>query len=188
MVVSTNILFIKGSSATTPNTNREENGHTQQNAGQRNPATGSAGENHGSQTTPRVSEGSSFAGESGVRVVPIRTMVATVPGPFSRLSSDSSGNSIGLYYPALGRFQHLASGHVSSGRGSRASGEIHPTGVQTEQQLTPEPNVQQQNAEHRISDGNMIWFNKVMGITWLTEKLKFFVMGFSCAGKLMRLE
>ncbi|KAG5242742.1 ubiquitin family protein [Salix suchowensis] len=74
------------------------------------PPTISGGENPSNQTTSRVSEGSSFSGEA-VRVVPLRTMVAAVPGTFGRLPSDSSGNSIGLYYPVLGRFQHVASGH-----------------------------------------------------------------------------
>jgi len=177
--------FTQGSSTATPNNNREEHGQTQQTAGQRNPPTSSGGENPSSQTSSRLSEGSSFAGEP-VRVVPLRTVVAAVPGTFGRLPSDSSGNSIGLYYPLLGRFQNVASGHGNSGRGSQASGnsiglyypllgrfqnvasghgnsgrgsqasgEYHTAEVQTEQLPTPEPALQQQNFEQRTRDGNV---------------------------------
>ncbi|KDP30188.1 hypothetical protein JCGZ_16970 [Jatropha curcas] len=145
------IQIRRGSSTASPNHNREDRSDNQQPSVQRNLETGSASENLGSQTASRVAEGSSFGGESGVRVVPIR--VAAVPGPFSRLPSDSPSNSIGLYYPVLGRFQHVASGHVGGARGSQASGEHQPAGVQTEQQSTSEPAVQQPNAEHQTRDG-----------------------------------
>ncbi|KAI5557368.1 hypothetical protein POPTR_018G115500v4 [Populus trichocarpa] len=85
------IQIRRGSSTATPNNNREEHGQTQQTAGQRNPPTSSGGENPSSQTSSRLSEGSSFAGEP-VRVVPLRTVVAAVPGTFGRLPSDSSGS------------------------------------------------------------------------------------------------
>ncbi|KAL5841942.1 hypothetical protein ACOSQ3_012545 [Xanthoceras sorbifolium] len=131
------IQIRRGSSMATGNANREESGNTQQPSGQGNSPTGPASENLANQTTSRNSEGSSFAGESGVRVVPIRTMVAAVPAPFGRLPSDSSGNSVGLYYPVLGRFQHVASGIVSGERGYQASAEHHSAGVQTEQLSVP---------------------------------------------------
>ncbi|XP_011017933.1 PREDICTED: large proline-rich protein bag6-B isoform X4 [Populus euphratica] len=85
------IQIRRGSSTATPNNNREEHGQTQQTAGQRSPPTSSGGENPSSQTSSRLSEGSSFAGEA-VRVVPLRTVVAAVPGTFGRLPSDSSGS------------------------------------------------------------------------------------------------
>ncbi|XP_034895431.1 ubiquitin-like domain-containing protein CIP73 isoform X3 [Populus alba] len=85
------IQIRRGSSTATPNNNREDHGQTQQTAGQRNPPTSSGGENPSSQTSSRLSEGSSFAGEA-VRVVPLRTVVAAVPGTFGRLPSDSSGS------------------------------------------------------------------------------------------------
>nr|XP_048334815.1 ubiquitin-like domain-containing protein CIP73 isoform X3 [Ziziphus jujuba var. spinosa] len=129
------IQIRRGSSTATHDANREEHGDTQQPSGQRDPTTSSGGENPVTQAASRVPEGPTFAGDSGVRVVPIRTMVAAVPGPFSRLPSDSSGNSVGLYYPVLGRLQHVASGHVSSDRGSQASGERNPASVHTEQQM-----------------------------------------------------
>ncbi|KAH8506451.1 hypothetical protein H0E87_013317 [Populus deltoides] len=147
------IQIRRGSSTATPN-NREDRGQTQQTAGLRNPPTISGGENPSNQTTSRVSEGSSFAGEA-VRVVPLRTVVAAVPGTFGRLPSDSSGNSIGLYYPVLGRFQHVASGHGNGGQGSQASGEHHAAGVQTDQPPTLEPAVHRQNTEQRTRDGSL---------------------------------
>ena len=142
-----------------PNVNREERNDNQQSSGQRNPGTGSDSENLGDQTASRTTESSSFGGESGVRVVPIRTMVAAVPGSFGRLPSDSSSNSIGLYYPVLGRFQHVAS-HVNGARGSQASGEHHSAGVQTEHQSISEL-LQGLNAENLTRNGNitskLIW-------------------------------
>ncbi|KAG8639388.1 ubiquitin-like domain-containing protein CIP73 isoform X1 [Manihot esculenta] len=144
------IQIRRGSSTTSPNLNREEQVDIQQPPGQRNQGTDSGGESLGNQTASRVTENSVFGGETGVRVVPIRTMVAAVPGPFSRFPSESPSNSIGLYYPLLGRFQH-----VSGARGSQESAEHHPAGVQTEQQSTSEPAVQRSSAEHQIRDGSI---------------------------------
>lgn len=116
------LFKLTGSPTATANVNNEEHGNTQQPSAQRNSATSSGSENPANQGTQRASDGA-FAGDSGVRVLPLRTMVATMPGSFGRLSSDSSGNSVGLYYPVLGRFQHVASGHVSAERGMQASSE-----------------------------------------------------------------
>ncbi|KAJ6435712.1 hypothetical protein OIU84_000845 [Salix udensis] len=85
------IQIRRGSSTATLNNNREEHSQTQQTAGQRSPPASSGGENPSNQTSSRLSEGSSFAGEA-VRVVPLRTVVAAVPGTFGRLPSDSSGS------------------------------------------------------------------------------------------------
>ena len=140
----------------TPNIIRQEHHDTIQQSGQRNPSMGSGSENRSTQTTSRVSDTPPFAGESGVRVVPIRTMVAAVPAPLGRLPSDSSGNSVELYYPLLGRFQHIAPGHVSGEQGSQASGEHLSPGAQSEQPPIPESAVQHQNLEESARDGNMI--------------------------------
>lgn len=112
------------------------------------------GENPTNQAATRIVEGSSLGGESGVRVVPIRTMVAALPGPFSRLPSNSSGNSIGLYYPVLGRFPHPASGNARTERGSQASSERQSTGLHSEQHTILESVVEQQNVEDAARDGN----------------------------------
>ncbi|OMO80350.1 putative scythe/bat3 [Corchorus olitorius] len=146
------IQIRRGSSTATPNINREERGDTAQQSSQRNTQVGSGNDNRSTQTTSRVPDAPSLAGESGVRVLPIRTMVAAVPAPFGRLPSDSSGNSVGLYYPLLGRFQHVASGHVSGERGSQASGEHLSHGVPSEQRTVPEATVQQQNLEESTRD------------------------------------
>lgn len=144
-----------GSSAATPTVNQQERGNSQQPLEQRNPGTSSGGENIVNQETLGVSEGPSPIAESGVRVVPIRTMVATVPGPFSRLPSDSTSSSLGLYYPVLGRFQHVATGQVTERRGSQASGETYFSGFQTEHVPIPESAMQQQNFEDPAGDGNV---------------------------------
>ncbi|MBA0722529.1 hypothetical protein Golax_003202 [Gossypium laxum] len=146
------IQIRRGSSMATPNT-REE--HPPNQSGQSNQSMGSDSENRSSQTTSRVSDTPSFAGESGVRVVPIRTMVAAVPAPLGRLPSESSGNSVGVYYPLLGRLQNIAPGHVSGERGPQASGEHPSSGAQPEQLRIPESAVQHQSSEESARDGSL---------------------------------
>ncbi|XP_038993785.1 ubiquitin-like domain-containing protein CIP73 [Hibiscus syriacus] len=148
------IQIRRGSTTSTPNIVRQDHDTTQQ-LGQRNPSMGSSSENHSTQTTSRVSDAPSFAGESGVRVVPIRTMVAAVPAPLGRVPSDSSGSSMGLYYPLLGRFQHLSPGHLSGERGSQASGEHLSPGAQSEQPPIPESAVQNQSSQESARDGEL---------------------------------
>ncbi|TKY54761.1 Large proline-rich protein BAG6 [Spatholobus suberectus] len=92
------IQIRRGTSTTSSNTNQEERNDTQSASVQRNPGESSV--NQGTSRHPDAS----IAGEPGVRLVPIRTMVAAVPGPLGRPPSESSGNSIGLYYPILGDF------------------------------------------------------------------------------------
>lgn len=149
------IQIRRGSSMATPNITRQEHRDTTPQSGQRNPSIVSGSENPSTQTTSRVSDTPSFAGESGVRVVPIRTMVAAVPAPLGRLPSDSSGNSVGLYYPLLGRFQHITPGHVSGEQGSQASGEHQSPSAQSEQPLIPESAVQHQSSEESARDGSL---------------------------------
>ncbi|GAV73904.1 ubiquitin domain-containing protein [Cephalotus follicularis] len=149
------IQIRRGSSVATPNANRDERNDNQLPSDQRNPSTDSSGENVGNQTTSRVTEGSSFSVESGVPVLPIRTMVAAVPGPFPRLPSDSNGSSIGLYCPVLGRFQLVGSGNVSAEQGSQVSGDHDLAGVQTELQSVHESDVLQQNVENPARDGSL---------------------------------
>lgn len=86
--------------------------------------------------------------------MPIRTMVAAVPASFGRIPSDSSGNSTGVYYPVLGRFQHVASGIVSSERGTQASAEHQSAGVQTDRPAAPDSAAQQQNTGDPARNGN----------------------------------
>ncbi|KAM1046544.1 hypothetical protein PS2_025790 [Malus domestica] len=146
------IQIRRGSSATTSNATREENGETHQPSGQRNPATSSGGEDPTNQATSRVPGGSAFAGDPAVRIVPMRTMVATVPASLSRQPSDSSGISGGLYYPLLGRFQHVASGNVSSERVTPASRDHHPANLHTDQQSSESAAEQQNAADSSAAD------------------------------------
>ncbi|TYH65547.1 hypothetical protein ES332_D06G063400v1 [Gossypium tomentosum] len=146
------IQIRRGSSMATLNT-REE--HPPNQSGQSNQSMVSDSENRSSQTTSRVSDTPSFAGESGVRVVPIRTMVAAVPAPLGRLPSESSGNSVGVYYPLLGRLQNIAPGHVSGERGPQASGEHPSSGAQPELLRIPESAVQHQSSEESARDGSL---------------------------------
>ncbi|GMJ07258.1 hypothetical protein HRI_004394900 [Hibiscus trionum] len=52
-----------------------------------------AREEHPPNQSGQSNQSASFAGESGVRVVPIRTMVAAVPAPLGGLPSESSGEN-----------------------------------------------------------------------------------------------
>ncbi|GMI84250.1 hypothetical protein like AT5G25270 [Hibiscus trionum] len=74
----------RGSTTSTPDIVQQEHHDTSQQSGQRNPSMGSGSENHSTQTTASVSDAPSLG----------------------RIPSDPSGNSVGLYYPLLGRFQH----------------------------------------------------------------------------------
>ncbi|KAK8597916.1 hypothetical protein V6N13_095310 [Hibiscus sabdariffa] len=143
------IQIRRGSSTATANINQEEHPPNQ--------SVGSDSENPSTQTTSRVSDTQSSAGESGIRVVPIRTMVAAVPAPMGgQLPSESSGNSMGLYYPLLGRVQNITPGHMSGERGSQASGEHPSPGALPEQFLIPESAVQHQNSEEPAArDGSL---------------------------------
>lgn len=135
-----------------PNANREEGGDTQQPAGQRaSTAAGSTGQDSTSQTTFGVPE-STVPGEPGVRVVPIRTVVATIPTPFSRQSSDSQINNRGSHYPVLVSSQHVASDHMNI---NQAVNESVFDGIQSELPPVPEVSAQQQNPEGNARDGNV---------------------------------
>ncbi|KAG7021194.1 Large proline-rich protein BAG6 [Cucurbita argyrosperma subsp. argyrosperma] len=124
------IQIRRGSSTTAPNgTPEEQRSGAQQPLGQQQAARG-ASENPTGQAATSAIEGPSMERESGVRVMPIRTMVAALPGTFSHLPSDSSGNSIGLYYPVLGRLPHPASGNARPELGSRASSEHRSSDLQ----------------------------------------------------------
>ncbi|MED6206122.1 Ubiquitin-like domain-containing protein cip73 [Stylosanthes scabra] len=103
----------------TPNASQEERVDTQSASAQRNQGEGPA--NQATSRRPDVAG----AGEQGVRILPIRTMVATVPGSLGRPPSEPSGNSIGVYYPVLGRFQQVSSGHGNSEQGSQPPSQHH---------------------------------------------------------------
>ncbi|KDO59324.1 hypothetical protein CISIN_1g004252mg [Citrus sinensis] len=90
------IQIRRGSSMVGSNAIQEERSNTQQAPGQGNTATASGTDNLGSQATTRNSDGSSSAGESGVRVVPVRTMHVA-----SGLVSGEQGHQVsGEHHPA----------------------------------------------------------------------------------------
>ncbi|GMI97628.1 hypothetical protein like AT5G25270 [Hibiscus trionum] len=151
------IQIRRGSSTATATANINQEEHPPNQSGQSNQSVGSDSENRSTQTTSRDSDRQSFAGESGMRVVPIRTMVAAVPVPMGgHLPSESSGNSMGLYYPLLGRFQNIAPGHMSGERRSQASGEHPSPGAQPEQLPIPESALPHQSSEEPAArDGSL---------------------------------
>ncbi|XP_022937626.1 large proline-rich protein bag6-B-like isoform X2 [Cucurbita moschata] len=158
------IQIRRGSSTTAPNGNPEEQrSGAQQPLGQQQAARGAsenptgqaargASENPTGQAATSAIEGPSMERESGVRVMPISSMVAALPGTFSHLPSDSSGNSIGLYYPVLGRLPHPASGNARPELGSRASSEHRSSDLQSDQHTMLESVAEQQNVEEAARD------------------------------------
>ncbi|XP_027333418.1 ubiquitin-like domain-containing protein CIP73 isoform X3 [Abrus precatorius] len=138
------IQIRRGTSTTPSSTNQEERNDTQSASIQRNP-----GESSVNQTTYRRPD-ASVSGEPGVRLVPIRTMVAAVPGPLGRPPLESSGNSIGLYYPVLGRFQHVSTGHANSEHVSQQSSQHHAALLST-----PESTLQRQSTEDSARNGSL---------------------------------
>ncbi|XP_022965612.1 large proline-rich protein bag6-B-like isoform X2 [Cucurbita maxima] len=146
------IQIRRGSSTTAPNGNPEEQRSGAQQPSEQQRAARGASENPTSQAAPSASEGPSMGRESGVRVMPIRTMVAALPGTFSHLPSDSSGNSIGLYYPVLGRSPHPDSGNARPDLGSRASSEHRSSDLQSDQHTMLESVAEQQNVEEAARD------------------------------------
>lgn len=136
------LFLILGTSTTTPNANQEERGDTQPVPVQRNPAESSA--NQASTRRPDAS----ITGESGIRIVPIRTMVATAPGPLGR-PSESSATSTGLYHPVIRRLQRVTTGHANSEQGSQSASQHHAA-----QHSTPESPLPRQSAEDSARNGN----------------------------------
>ncbi|KAF7806474.1 ubiquitin-like domain-containing protein CIP73 isoform X1 [Senna tora] len=143
------IQIRRGTSTSAANVNREEQGDAQTASVQRNPVEVSV-----NQASSRLPEDLSFAGESGVRIVPIRTMVAAVPTPLARTASESSGNSIGLYYPVIGRFQQAPSGPGNIESGSQQPSPLHASGLHAAQQSTPESTGQRQSTDDPVRNGS----------------------------------
>ncbi|WJX90424.1 Ubiquitin-like domain-containing protein cip73 [Trifolium repens] len=135
------IQIRRGTSTTTPNANQEDRGDTQSASVQRNPAESSA-----SQATSRRPD-ASIAAEPAIRIVPIRTMVAAVPGPLGHPSSEPSGNSTGLYHPLLGRFQRVTTGQANSEQGSQSASQHRAP------HSTPESTLERQSAEDSARNG-----------------------------------
>ncbi|OVA00284.1 Ubiquitin domain [Macleaya cordata] len=146
-----------GTSMSTPNVNQDEQDGPQQTPGVTDPSRTSDGANSLHQAVSGVP---SFTRDSGVRMVPIRTVVAAIPSAVNRSTSDSSGSSVGLFHPLLARVQYVTSRQLNNTRASQASTEHHPTVPETDRQQIPDSIVQQQNIVSNIAgvhvrDGNL---------------------------------
>lgn len=131
------------------NPNPGEQTNTQQPQERANTATNPSNTNAGPQIFSGAASTAPLAGEPGVRVLPLRTVVA-VPSGVNLLPSDSSGSAVGLIYPLLARIQSIHSGNASDARGSHLPNEP----IQTEPNINGQPNVehaaQTQNAESSL--------------------------------------
>ncbi|KAL4180080.1 hypothetical protein AMTRI_Chr13g90350 [Amborella trichopoda] len=68
---------------------------------------------------------------TGVRVVPVRTVVAALPASVSHPTPpDRSGSPVGVFYPLFARFQNLSSSQLNNSRGS---GQPHHGGPDASQ-------------------------------------------------------
>ncbi|XP_019441049.1 PREDICTED: large proline-rich protein bag6-like isoform X2 [Lupinus angustifolius] len=138
------IQIRRGTSTTTPNANQEERSDTQSASVQLH--QGGSSVNQSTSRRPNAS----IAGEPGIRVVPIRTMVAALPGPIGRFPLEQSGNSMGFYYPVLGRMQPVSSGHANSEPRSQP-----PSQHRAAQQSTLESTLQRQSVLDSASNGSV---------------------------------
>ncbi|XP_042444595.1 ubiquitin-like domain-containing protein CIP73 isoform X4 [Zingiber officinale] len=89
------------------------------------------------------------AGDSGVRVLPIRTVVS-VPAGAGRSTSESSGSAVGLIYPFLARVQHVTSGNLDDAGTNELSNGVNDNGHNSEQQHTTGSTIESQNLESSI--------------------------------------
>ncbi|KAF5178740.1 Ubiquitin-like domain-containing protein cip73 [Thalictrum thalictroides] len=133
-----------GPSTSAGNVNQGGQISAQQSTPQTGPERAPNGTGSVHQQGPGVSRGASF--EAGVRVLPLRTVVAAVPA-VGRPAANSSGSSMGLFYPLLARVQHVASGQSNDARGAQASGGHNPAVPETDYQRNPD-SAMQQNASN----------------------------------------
>lgn len=108
--------------------------------GQTNP-TGPGTENAVNQATSGANDSSSTIRHSGVRVVPLRTVVSAVPATGGR--APTSLGSMGFIYPVLARVHQRHSGNSNSNRGQ--SSDEPPHGAETLRQSTPNAATHQQS-------------------------------------------
>ncbi|KAK4349202.1 hypothetical protein RND71_031957 [Anisodus tanguticus] len=132
-----------------------------------------AGSQHPGLVTPAASNGrnsdqetgggmgSSSAMESGVRVVPIRTVVTTVPASVGHSTSNSSRGSMGILYPVLTRVQHINSRNSNNSGAAQASDQNNSHGVEAEQPPNPESAGEQQTNAFSGAEGNFGSFSEL---------------------------
>ncbi|CAN4101660.1 unnamed protein product [Withania somnifera] len=104
---------------------------------------------------------SSSAGESAVRVVPIRAVVAAVPPSVGHSTSESTRSPMGIFYPVLARVRHVSSVNSNNSGASQASDQNNLHGVETRDPANPDSGGQQQNAGLPSAEGNFSSFSEV---------------------------
>lgn len=123
----------------------------QQAQGSTNPTENTSTTNIVHQAVSGAPNNPAVAGDSGVRVLPIRTVV-TVPAGVGRSISESSGSAVGVIYPFLARVQHVTSGNLGDAGANEMSNGVNDNGRNSEQQRTTASTVESQNLESSIGD------------------------------------
>ncbi|KAK9098465.1 hypothetical protein Syun_025510 [Stephania yunnanensis] len=141
------IRIRRGPLLSTSNADQNEQSGIQQTTGQTGPERGSSNANLAHRVAAGASGAQSYAREADVRRQPVRTVVAAVPAQASRPASNSSGNSVGVYYHLLPRGQQVTTGQMSDASGSPSSGLRDSDVPESGRRLTPDSAMQQQNIE-----------------------------------------
>ncbi|KAL2929887.1 Ubiquitin-like domain-containing protein CIP73 [Bienertia sinuspersici] len=137
-----------------PSTHQTEPAGSRQSSGQRNSTTNVSGEEPVNQSTNATAGVPSSNNGPAVRILPFRSMMAAVPD-LNRPPQDSSGNSVGMLYPVLGRYPSMPVGTVSSRAGNQVSDEHLSSGVQSQSHGRPESAAVQQNIEGPAGNGRV---------------------------------
>ncbi|KAK3121522.1 hypothetical protein QOZ80_8BG0655230 [Eleusine coracana subsp. coracana] len=85
-----------------------------------------------------VAGGTPFSVESGVRLLPLRTVVATMPAGISRAPSGSSTGGVGIIYPLLTRIQQRVNTNGSDERNGQSPTEPALSSTHPNQQTIPQ--------------------------------------------------
>ncbi|CAN6213200.1 unnamed protein product [Urochloa humidicola] len=122
-----------GGSVPVASTNPSESSGAQ--AQQHANRTGNA--SHGNISAVGVAGGSPFNVESGVRLLPLRTVVA-MPAGISRAPSGSSSGGVGIIYPLITRVRQRANTSSSDERNGQSPNEPAGSGTHPNQQSIPQ--------------------------------------------------
>lgn len=134
-----------------PSTHQTEPAGSRQSSGQRNSTPTNSVETPINQSSTGTPSAPSNSGPA-VRILPFRTMMAAVPD-LNRSPQDSSGGSVGLLYPVLGRYSSVPSVNLSSRTGNQVSDEHHSGGIQAQPNSSLESATLQQNIEGLSGNG-----------------------------------
>ncbi|KAM0836504.1 hypothetical protein ACQ4PT_062269 [Festuca glaucescens] len=100
--------------------------------------TGNASHSNVREAFARVAGGAPFAVGSGVRLVPLRTVVA-VPAGISRPPSGSSSGGVGVIYPVVTRIQQRVNTNGSDERNGQTPNVPDNSDAHANLQLNPQP-------------------------------------------------